>query len=320
MLAPALDPATAPPPEACCEDRNGRMLVGDPFLDPGRFPAPGLNAAVQIGILSPFYKNKIVGPVTVPGVGTSSISVPTATLPWTVSPEFKLGYTLPQGFGSFVLTYRFLVDEGSAILPVINLGTAAPVHSRLNVNVVDIDYQSREYGLGPRCDMRWTIGARIADNYFDSQAVTATVQERISNNHFAAGPHFGLELWRWLAQEPGYGLALYGKTEAAFTYGRVNQNFEQTVMGVGGANHLTVDPLANPGNAGSQWMPIMRVQAGLTWSPAWRKHNWRFSGGYEFEGWWWVGRLPGPQGAQESTGSEATLTTNGVFLRAEWKY
>src|SRR5262249_89927 len=79
MLAPALDPAMAPPPEACCEDRNGRLLVGDPFLDPGRFPAPGLNAAAQISILSPFYKNKIVGPVTVPGVGTSSISVPTAT-------------------------------------------------------------------------------------------------------------------------------------------------------------------------------------------------------------------------------------------------
>jgi hypothetical protein len=323
LLAPTVDIAAAPPPAADNEDRNGDLLVGDPFLDPPNFPAPGLFSELEVGILSPHYKNEFNANVFVPGVGTQFVAVPTATLPWTASPRFAVGYRFSQGGGEVVATYRSLVDEGSSNTLNFPVAGLAGLESRLNINVIDLDYRSREYSLGPQWDLRWIIGARIITQYFDSRALGEFEEKRVSANEYAAGPHFGMELWRWLGTHSG--LSLYGKTDAAFTFGRVSQNFEDVFFAngvpvTGGSIKLNVDPLANPGNAGSEWLPIFRVQAGLSWVPQFGQRQWRFTGGYEFEGWWWVARLPGPQGSSASTGSEGTLTTNGIFLRAEWKY
>src|SRR5207302_1469907 len=117
LLAPISDPRLAPPGEGHFEDDNGDILAGDPFLDPSRFPAPGFFAGVQASILSPTLNNRLAGPVTLPGLGGLIVSVPTATLPWTVSPEFRVGYRFSQGFGSVALTYRFLMDQGTSNTP-----------------------------------------------------------------------------------------------------------------------------------------------------------------------------------------------------------
>jgi major outer membrane protein len=320
FLAPSTNPSAAPPPDVLYEDNNGPLLIGDPFLDPGRYPPPGCFANVQVSILSPHYKNELFGAVTVPGVGTTVVQLPTATLPWTASPQFRVGYNFSQGAGAIALTYRFLVDQGSGIIPNFDAAGGAALNSRLNVNVVDIDYLTREYGVGPLWDLRWTVGARIVSNYFDTRAQGALVEQRVSNFAFGAGPHAAMELWRWLEQ-PGRGLALYGKADGAFTFGRMEQNFEENFLAngvpvVGGASRIVATSNASPGNGASQWMPIVHVQAGVTWVPTWGRDSLRFSGGYDFEGWWWVGRTPGPLNGA----STATLTTNGIFLRAEWRY
>jgi hypothetical protein len=346
LMAPVSDADLAPPPDAACEDNNGTLLHGDPFLDPSRHPAPGFFASAEANILVPSFNNRLQGPVTVPGLGSMMVIVPTATLPWTVSPEFRIGYRLPQGFGSFALTYRFLFDQGTSgtpgvvstgqpnIVALLGLTPPAPtlptgpggITSRLNVNIIGIDYQTEEYSLGPNWDIRFTAGAWIVTNYFDSRIAGTLLEERVSSNEVGAGPHVGLELWRWLSGQPGHGLALYGKTEGAITFGRVQQNFEANVLGpggvpiVGGANKLTSDPFAVPGNGGNQYAPILRTQFGVTWAPGWANDRLRCSGGYDFQGWWWVGRLPGPTGNSNTLGSGSTMITNGVFLRAEWKY
>ena len=99
------------------------MLVGDPFLDPSRFPAPGFFASAQASILAPSFNNRLTGPVNVPGLGGVMVAVPTATLPWTVSPEFRVGYRFGQGLGSLALTYRLLNDQGTSGTPgVVSTG------------------------------------------------------------------------------------------------------------------------------------------------------------------------------------------------------
>jgi hypothetical protein len=324
LIAPTVDISTAPPPAAASEDRNDDLLVGDPFLDPPHFPPTAWFSELEIGIISPFYKNHLNANVFVPGVGTQFVAVPNATFPWTASPRFTVGYRFTQGGGEILATYRGIFDQASDTQFNFTVPGLAGVTSRLNINVIDLDYRSREYSLGPQWDLRWIAGARIITQYFDTREQGVTEERRISSNEYSAGPHIGLELWRWLGT-PGHGLALYGKSDASFTFGRVSQNFEDVFLAngvpiTGGSLKLTGDPLAVPGNAGPQYLPIFRVQVGATWVPVWGHERWRFTGGYEFEGWWWVGRLPGPEGANVSTGSTATLTTNGISLRAEWKY
>lgn len=346
LMAPVSDPHMAPHADVPYEDRNGELLAGDPFLDSNRSGPPGFFASVETTFLHPSFNNRLAGPLTLPGVGQLVVSVPTATLPWTVAPEFRIGYRLPQGFGAFALTYRFLFDQGTSATPgIVTTGAAdqrallgfttvvppflptgpGSLTSRLNVHVIGLDYVTKEFALGPHWDMRWSVGAWIVDNYFDSRVQGTMLEERVSSQYTGAGPHVGLELWRWLSPQAGHGLGVYGRSEAALVYGRVVQNFEaNTIAGgvpvAGAANILTGDPLAVPGNGSSEFSPIMRLQTGLTWSPDWACQRLRFTTGYEFEGWWWFARLPGPVGNSFRLGSGSTLTTNGVFLRAEWKY
>ena len=74
-----------------------------------------------------------------------------ATLDWTVSPRFEVGYRLPSGFGEVDVAYRFLLAEGSGSTtdPIAAPDATAALTSHLNINVGDVDYASRETSLGP---------------------------------------------------------------------------------------------------------------------------------------------------------------------------
>lgn len=45
----------------------------------------------------------------------------------------------------------------------------AILNSRLDFNIVDFDYNSREFALWPCCEMKWTLGIRVLSLFFDSQ-------------------------------------------------------------------------------------------------------------------------------------------------------
>ncbi len=308
-------PPLTPPAFAPYQDNNGPLLVNDPLLDRPTAPPPGWFTAVELSILGPHIKNRLQATVQIDGFQPNLVRLPTAELDWTGSPHIELGYRLPEGFGEFVASYRVLATEGTAILPGFDLdGGDMGLKSRLIYHVIDLDYSSREFSLDPHWDMKWRIGGRIATNFYDSLAEGNFLEQRVSNHFVGGGPHVGLDLWRRF-DTPGWGLFL--RLDGATVIGRMHQSFEETAfvdltpnsgLGIPDAFGLVG---ATSDLHKTEVVPMLRFQAGLSWSPEWRGRWLRYAFGYEIEQWWYLGQVGD---------SRAELTTQGVFFRAEFSY
>lgn len=303
-------PALLPPPPPGApqlytpyQDRNGPLLRGDPLLDRPESPPPGWFLGLELNVVVPHIKNRLQADVTIDGSDFGIVHLPTAELDWTGAPRFELGYRMQQGCGEFLVSYRFLVTEGRQVLPGFDLdGNDGWLKSRLDLNVIDLDYASREYSL-ERWDMKWKAGVRFASIFFDSRGLGLFIEERTSNNFYGAGPHVGLDLWRSF-NVPGLGF--FTRMEAASVVGQIRQGFEVSGIAddgslVGGATtvHHT------------QAVPTLGVQVGLGWSRWWSYHWSRYSLGYEFENWWYLG---------QAGASRAELTSQGIFFRGEFGF
>jgi hypothetical protein len=300
--APLGPPPPGPPPYIPpFQDRNGPLLRGDPLLDRPGTPPPGWFAGVDIALVAPHVKNALVAPVTVPGIGTADVHVGGAELDWTGSPSVSVGYRLAQGCGEFVATYRFLVSEGTDTIPDFDPLGAANLRSRLNLNVLDLDYVSREYSLGPWWDLNWRAGIRFAAFYYDSRALGLVMGERVSDNFIGAGPHLGFEVARHL-EIPG--LSVFAGLDGAGLIGHLHQAYEVTftdgVNSIGGATNQST----------TQFVPVLRFEVGLNWAPP-GNDCYHFSVGYQFEQWWYLGQL---------NDARAQLTDQGVFFRTEFNF
>ena len=92
-------PVACPP-----QDRNGTLLWGHPLLDPP--PAlPGWFTALDVDVVGPAIKQRVIGQVLLGGVATD-VELPTATLGWTGSPRIEVGYRLPAALGELAVSYR----------------------------------------------------------------------------------------------------------------------------------------------------------------------------------------------------------------------
>jgi len=292
---PRLMPYSSIPPPPVVPDPN--FSIAPPAFEP-----PGLFASVELGLVGPHVKNRLSASVPFDGFLPDTVQVPNAPLDWTVSPRFELGYRLPQDFGEFLASFRFLVTQGSAIIPGFNVVGDGLLHSRLNLNVLDLDYASREFALGPNWDMKWKVGARLANVFFDSRVDGLFVDQRTSNFFLGAGPHAGLDLGRRLGDS---GLSLFTRSEGAVLIGRITQSFEETFFfndgtPLGGA---TIQRQV-------QAVPLLSFQVGLGWTPPWSQ-DLRLALGYQFERWWYLGRVGD---------SRAELTVQGIFFRGEFRY
>ena len=277
------------------------------------FPATGWFVSMEADIVSAHISNRLTAPVAVgpaPSPAGAAVAfasyidqvqLPTAELGFVGSPRVELGYRFSQDLGEFVLGYHTLVTEGVTVLPGYDIGGSLGVlWSRLNLNVVDADYVSPEYFLGPHWQMKWRAGGRFASVFFDSLASGDILEQRISNDFIGGGPHVGVDFWRSLNCP---GLAFCTRIDGAAVIGQVRQAFEETLsnpdgtLAAGGANEVRQ----------TQVVPVLHCQAGLSWAPP--AYQWlRITGGYEFEQWWGLGRA----GA-----SNADLTTQGAFVRVE---
>ena len=296
-----------------CEPLLGPYFEVDPLLDPPELPAVGWFAGLDLGIIGPHIKNRLTDMVQIDGLPPSTVQLPTAPLDWTVAPRVEIGYRLPSGFGGFALAYRFFGTDGSETL----LGPDGPasLRSRLDVNVVDLDYQSWEMALWPNWEMKWWFGLRQANIYFDSQetepfataaAGSGILATRTTNHHLGWGPHYGLELDRhW----DGTGLSLVTWADGATLLGRTQQHYQEisTVLGPDG-RPLTGDTReSNP-----QTIPVLSIFLGFAWQPP-RYHQFRFSVGYEYEYWWNVGRI-------STSTPRGEMSDQGILLRAEFNF
>lgn len=302
-----------PAPCAPFEDRNGPLLQGDPLLDQSMYGMPGWFSAIETDIVKPHVKyvlsDTVQGETVAFGMGpsvfiTDQVSLPFAALDWTAMPRVELGYRLPGGWGEFLVTYRSLVSQGSDILVNFDAAGDGLLRSRVDLEVVDLDYGSREYSLGPNWDIKWITGVRFANVFMDSRADGLVLEQRSSNHYWGVGPHVGLDLWHRLGNTR---LSLFGKLELAALLGQVHQSFEETTFNPAsqvatGAAAATLDK--------TQAGMTIEAQAGLSWRP-WACRPITLSTGYQYEEWWYIGTV---------NGNHATLSDQGFFLRAEWNY
>lgn len=302
-------PPPGPPPPAL----PGPYFVDDPLLNPPEWGTVGWFAGVETEIVNPHFISMIGQTVLVGGVTPTTVALPSASLDWTAAPRFDIGYRLPSGFGDIYLAYRFFVTQGAQ--GVAGPDGPADLRSRLDLNVVDLDYASREITLFPQWLMRWHFGVRYMDMYWDSQelepfgeaaAGTGIFATGESNSYWGIGPDWGLELAKRLGDS---GFSIDSVVDGAILLGRIRQSFfaDSTTPAPGGGFLGADDHFSS-----SQAVPMFDVQLGVSWrrdpcAPL------RFFAGYEYEHWWNVGRI-------NSIGTYGHMFDQGIVLRAEYNF
>lgn len=264
---------------------------------------PGFFGAIEVSVLAPHIGGRLAGGASVLGV-PQLVSLPNADLDWTGSPKLEIGYRIPDGGGELIVGYRSVVSEGAGTLFGFDRSGAAFLESRLNANLIDLDYHTGPLVLAPCWDVSFRAGAKVAAVYYDTRATGPVVGQRVSSNFVGAGPHAGLEVSRDLDLVPG--LAAFGRLDGAVVFGEVSQSFEETML----VNRRTLVGGASNHSEG-QAVPVLTFLAGLSYTPQSTGRWIRFSGGYQFEQWWGIGD------AGSSTGD---LRMQGLFFRGEFNF
>jgi hypothetical protein len=293
-LVPALPPAAPLGPADPGPDGWGPY--GPPSAPDGYF------ASVELQILKPVFRNHLASDSTL--VVGDNLTVPSASLNWAASPELQLGYRMPDGLGYFALAYRFLVSDGTQAINVNDIAT--PLRSRLDLNSAQLDYGTTPLVVAPRFSIDWRVGIRVADVFYDTAFSNDALSQQIGSNFVGAGPHARLNALYEINTIPG--LALFGRLDGALLIGQINQHYRQSVTEDGSAVS------AEQERRRTQSVPVLNVQAGLTYTPPFMQ-NLHVTTGYTFENYWYLAQLGlNPDGTFPTSRGE--LTTQGWFLRA----
>jgi hypothetical protein len=308
LLAPPPPPGPPPP------DLERPYFQQDPLLNPPWLGLPGLFADVDVGILRPHLVGQLSAPVTFPDGSSITVGVNPSHLNWTISPRFEVGYRLSSGFGGIALSFRNITSQGSE--PVIGADGPATLSSRLNVNLVDLDWVSNEYTPWKLCEMRVRFGLRYLNAYFDSQAnepfdeaaAGSTIfNQRTTNSAWALGPHAGVDLRRRLGF---WGLAVVGFVDFGDGWSRVRQNYfassTTSASGLPQAGQVI--------SATSSSAPVLTARLGLNWQPP-ASPNIHLFAGYQLDYWWNIGR-----NAALPITSVGYFFDSGIALRGEWNF
>jgi hypothetical protein len=159
--------------------------------------------------------------------------------------------------------------------------------------------------------MRWHIGARFANLFFDDQLSTPLAQaavgdgvsdQRFSNHFYGFGPVFGVQLSGHVHENV---LTWLVRLDASWAFGRIGQSYSQAGPGVlanGLPQSFTV-PFSS-----SQDSPNINLQAGLRWRAG---PGVDVFAGYQFEYWWNIGRIG-------NIASSGEFYNQGIVVRASY--
>jgi hypothetical protein len=295
------------------QDRNppGWVSGGDPvgipgekgeILDPRFYPPPGWFASVETGIVKPHLLNQVNGQVPIGG-GLDTVKLPTAPLDWTATPRVGVGYRFANA-GELIFSYQSLISSGTTTLPNFDAAGNGSLHSRLNMNVANLDWVSLENSFGPDWGMKWRAGIVYTNAYFDSTGTGQMVTQRTANLINTAGVHTGLELNRAL---PFPGLSLFGRMDGMFMVGPVNQSVEETIGTASGrTNNIYIPGVNSFTNTATPL--VLTLEGGVSYTPVSAARWLRLTAAYHFEQWWDVG-MP--------LSSDVQLTIQGIVFRAE---
>jgi hypothetical protein len=257
-------------------------------------------ANVEVDILKPHLKAALSNSAFFPDGSQTTVRPPTTNVGWTAAPRFEVGATLPDSLGYFALYYRGFATDGRQDATALD-GTPFALRTRLDMNQAGLDYGTTPYSFAPRWDVLGRIGIAWGDVFFDNQAVSAAQTLYASNNYNGAGPHVRLELRRHIGLLPG--LDFVGRGDLFVLVGQIRQNFREDDVNPDGSIRQGTFTQRK-----TQTVPVFNFTTGLSYVPP-RLPNWRFTLGYEFEEWWFVGQV-------DLLDSRGQFTTNGVFLRA----
>src|SRR5262249_10838104 len=149
------------------------------LLDPPATP-PGWFAALEIDLVGPAIKQHVRGQVML-GAETVDVQLPDADLSWTAAPRLEVGYRFPEAVGELAVSYRLLASDGHESIPGFDAAGDGALKSRLDAQVLFLDYTSREFSLWPHWDMKAHVGVCIPSIFFDSQAEGIIRDERVSS-------------------------------------------------------------------------------------------------------------------------------------------
>jgi hypothetical protein len=294
LLPPPGDPGPVPVPVPVQEL---------PYACPPPVAKPGLFGSVEFGLIFPHVTNGLAAPVVVRPFGVADlVSLPAVGLDVTTAPQVTLGYRLRDDLGAILLTYRNLSSEGRDLFRDFDFAGDGVVFSRLDINTVGLAYSTNEHPLGALWGMRWEVGAKLSSIYFDSQGQGAVIGQRVSDHFIGAGPAVALDLTREL---PPSGLAFYSRAEFADLLGQVKQRYAESV-----GDPARPDGFGSFDQRGSQAVPILALQAGLSWLSH-PDGRYRLTAGYSFEHYWAAGKLGTSHG---------DVMGQGLFLRGEFNY
>ncbi len=292
---PAPSPASADP---IFGPRDPGANGWGPYGGPSILPA--LFADVELDILKPHLKAALSNAVTFADGSQTTVRPPTTQVGWTAAPRFEVGWFLPNSLGFFALNYRGFATDGRQDATSLE-GIPFALRTRLDVNQVAFDYGVAPFSFAPHWDVASRIGVTLADVFFDNQAISAPQTLYASNNYYGAGPHLRLDLRRHIGLLPG--LDLYGRADLSVLVGQIHQRFRESDTNLDGSTAEGEFVQRK-----TQTVPVFTTQAGLSYIPP-SLSNWRFTLGYEFEEWWFVGQV-------DQLDSRGQFNTNGVFLRA----
>jgi hypothetical protein len=293
----------------------------DPLLDRPYAEPPGFYADVEANVLWLHLRNQLGGPVQNTITNTQDIvSFAGNRLDPALSPQFTFGYRLPDGWGGLQFDYRFLASRGRQQTVTGSedvIQAPADQVGRVDFNIIDFAYVSREFSLEPHWNMRWGIGARMMFLFFDSRlrfldpaSAPGTILAQTESNHLRA---YGA--WTFLDVErktPVAGLCAFGRLEATDMYARTSQNYTERVAGNAGDLPATFQARYD----GAVSIPTLRGVLGLSYTaPSWN-HS-RFLLGYEYETFFQIGRQTPTPGPLDTRGQ---LDAHGLFLRAEFSF
>jgi hypothetical protein len=333
-------PLSLPPPTAPVPYYSN--LFNEAMTAPpsgAEFELPGLKlgwfGSVGTGVVKPFIHTNLNSgglPLAGPGGGfPGPVQLPIAQPNWAAMPDVQLGYRFTGGLGEMRARFQFLSSQGSETLVNFDAAGNGSLSSRLNVDVLDLDYSFTEFqqvriprinplllipghlglNLRPEDDptwpplmMRWAFGTRLANVFFDSQASGQQIlNERTTNNFSGAGIRASVDFTKAMPWKP---LAMYSRIEGSGVLGKTTQSFTGTqLLPGGGVQSGSVSERATNG------VPVLDVETGLAYVPAWRDRTCRMTLGYKFQQWWYLG---------QTVDSKAELTLQGAFFRAEFGY
>ncbi len=326
---PATEPATMPSSAAAAETPPAYVLPPpgwptvefarpDSLLDRPYAAQPGWYTDVQADVLFVHLRNQLGGPVPNKLTGaTDFVSFGGPEMDPTVSPTFEVGYRLPDGWGALQIGYRFLATSGRSQLatsPADVVQADVDAFGRVDYNLVDFSYVSREYSLDPNWNMRWGIGARATFLFFDSRGAIinpasdpGAVLAQTESNHIRLYSAQGfLDVERHVCVP---GLCAFGRLEASDGYARNSQNYTETVAGNPSSFPVSFQNRFD----GSTGVSSLRGELGLSYTVA----EWnctRFLIGGIYETWFQIGRQSPTSGVIDTRGQ---LDVYGLFLRAE---